>query len=82
MNEDDYTFFWALFFIAFFLISVFVVYVVAYDEGYYDAKKEDYCHNYCEEISGFNVYKYDFCYNLCVKEESYSNQWIFEEEKE
>ena len=69
--------------IVFFSLMVYGIYLISYDEGYYDAKQEDYCHQYCFDTFAMSdgIAKVDKCYNLCMEEKSYTNYWHYPKPK-
>jgi hypothetical protein len=53
----------------------YIGYEIAYEDGYYKAKQEDYCHNYCFDNMEFSSQRYLECNNACMLEDSYTNYW-------
>lgn len=63
----------------FLIICGYIIYLISYEEGYYDAKQEDYCSDYCWKISSLDILNYRECNSYCMDEDGYTNYWHWEE---
>lgn len=63
----------------FFSLMVYGIYLISYEEGYYDAKQEDYCHEYCFDTFAMSdgIHVVDQCFNSCMEEKEYTNYWYY-----